>query len=120
MVTSSQISERGFYLIRTFRSAFAALADHRNDLERAHIFDVIAGHLRSSSPMSLGAVDAIEPMQEIIRTLGDGARYELHVIDGRLGLYVYDTTNRDVHVDLTAEQAEQLRRDILSVMAVSR
>lgn len=114
------MSSRGFALVRTFRAAFHALAEHKSDAERQQINEVIASHLRSSAPMVLGAVDAIEPVAETTLALKDGAVIQINLIDGAIYLYAIDSSNCDVSVPLTAEQAEQLRRDIASVMAGTR
>lgn len=115
-VISSHMSDRALALLRTFRSAFAALDDHKSHPERDQIYALIASHLRSASPMSMGAADLIEPLPEVVQPLSDGARYELRIIDEKLNLYVMDALQHDCDVGLTTGQAEQLRRDIARVM----
>ncbi len=114
---ASPFSDRGRALIRTFQAAFHALIDHKSEAERMAIYDVIASHVRSSAPMALlGHADTLEPLTESMIVLADGAFVELRAVDGKVSLYVMDTTSGDACVSLTAAHVEQLRRDLPRVL----
>jgi hypothetical protein len=113
MATASQFSDRGLALVRTFRAAFSALSEHKSDVERTQINEIIANHLRSSAPMALlGTADVLEPTSEVIVPLQDGARIDLTIDEGTLVMYVVEASGKDAAVPLSAGRAEDLRRGL--------
>lgn len=113
-----EISERGFHLIRTFRAAFHALAEHKSEAERQQISEIIASHLRSSAPMALGST--LEVATNVVVPLGQGARVDFTIDEGTLVLYVVEPSGKDAAVSVTAAQAEQMRVALMRVMAGAR
>jgi hypothetical protein len=116
-------SPRFIHLARTFAAAFQAVAEHAkaHPHEADRLYESVAGHLRSAAPMTLlGVSDVVEPTAEATISLGDGARVEVRMLDGKLNLYVADALQHDADVGLTASQAEQLRRDLARVLAAGK
>jgi hypothetical protein len=118
------MSPRGHSLLRTFRSAFEALADHAKayPAESADIAAACAAHIRSSAPMAIldtGPVARLEPIEpdveDIGRSLNDGARYSVRRQDELVLLTVVDALGDDVCVALAPVQVVRLRADLASV-----
>lgn len=118
-VASSHLSDRAQALIRTFRSAFAALDDHKVPAEVAAVYEVIVKHVRSAQPMALlGAADVIEPLASAVVPLSHGARLEVSKLeDGQLSFYMHDEHNHDADSTATPAQAELLVQAVRQVMA---
>jgi hypothetical protein len=116
-VAASHMSDRAQALVRTFRAAFAALDDHKSQAERDQVYAIVASHLRSASPMAMGAVDIIDPVSETTIPLADGARVDFVVDDGTLVMYVVEASGKDAAVPINAQRGEQVRRELARVLA---
>lgn len=121
--------DRSAALLRTFQAAFKALDDFKSSAERQQIYDFIAAHLRSASPMSLSlpdpalapvGVDApfikVEPETHIRRELGDGAAYDIGISDRFLRFVMVDVTGDDTMHHFEPSGAKELRDDIERVL----
>lgn len=105
----THLSPSALSIIASFRAAFAALDDHRSQPERDLVYAVVASHLRSAAPMALlGSADTLAPITEARIPLGDGAFVELSAPDGRLSLYLHDSTGSDAAAPMTLAQAHEL------------
>ncbi len=122
MTTDPQLSLRGLALLRTFRAAFEAAAEHSkaHPHEVAIIAEACASHLRSWQPMALlgGAAD-IEPATEITVAAIDG-RIEVSISGECVCIYAFDSSAHDAAPLLTRAQAEELRTAIARVMATGK
>src|SRR5687767_6949739 len=98
MVTA--FSDHATAIVRSVQSVLHALDDLKSSAEREQIYAVIVAHVRSAMPMVLGAAAVIEPVNEIVHPLGDGARYELRRRGEWIDLYVHDAFGHDVDVGL--------------------
>lgn len=93
---------------------FASLFELAKELQKSQpsevavVLEAVAEHLRSVAPLSLLGVSTLDPLEEFIVPLADGARIELRTMDGRTGLYVLDAAHHDALALMNAAQCEEL------------
>ena len=104
----TQFSSRGFQIVGDLRRILNVLDDHHG-AERQQIYELLAAHLRSASPMALlgGAAD-VEPVSQARIPLKAGS-VEVSSDEGEIVLYVVDASGRDVGVGMSQAQAVELR-----------
>lgn len=130
VAAAPSMSPRGLALLRTFRAAFEALAEHGKAYphEQTQIAESCAAHLRSAWPMAaVGApaqgvelqVDPITLCRFIERDLHDGAKYRLEVreADDVITFRLDDSFFDNAAVALTTDQAATLRDDLGRALA---
>jgi hypothetical protein len=137
VAASSTLSQRAQFILRTFRSAFAALDDVKSQPERQAVYDQIARHVQNASPMSFSALPdpviapliesapfarvepvALLPETHVRRELADGAGYDLRVgEDGHLRLVFLDVTGDSAMHHFERKPAEVFRDDFSRVLA---
>lgn len=126
MVTTLSISPRARALQRTFAAAFDAAKEHakQHPHEVALLYEIIASHLRSASPMSLevtmpldSAPVPLDPETSVRRDLDDGAAYELRIDNSLLMVRIDDVTGDNAMVHLDPQRGRELRDDLGRVLA---
>jgi hypothetical protein len=95
--------------IACIRVGLSALDDHKSQPERSLIYSALAAHIRNASPMSLVSLPDLVPSDDALIDLGAGALVRLRVLDGKLNMYVCESTARDVAVVVGDTAREQLR-----------
>jgi len=118
------LSPRGLALQRTFAAAFEAAKEHAKTAphEVAQLFEMLAAHLRSAAPLALGAlatldVATIEPETSVRVDLGDGASYNLAIVDGFLRLQMFDVTGDETMHHFEVQAGKTFRDDLSRVLA---
>jgi hypothetical protein len=136
-MSTNLLSQRAQFILRTFRSAFAALDDCKSPQERQAVYDQIARHVQNASPMSFSSLPdpviapliesapfvrvepaALLPETHVRRELADGAGYDLRVDeDGHLRLVFLDVTGDNAMHHFERKSAEAFRDDFSRVLA---
>lgn len=103
------LSDTATRIVAHLQAALAALDDLKSQPERTAIYDVIAAHLRSASPMSFHAPAPVAlDTPDLLIDLGAGSLIRLRMIDEKLTLYVGESGAHDAAVTLTDGQRAQL------------
>lgn len=126
MVALPTLSDRANALVRTFQAALKALDDHKLHGERSQIYDLLAAHIRSASPMSFALpdpvlapvdVNSVQVETHVRRDLEDGAGYDLRLDDGFLRLTFLDVTGDNAMHHFVRDRAKEFHEDFGRVLA---